>query len=150
MQALQFPEYAFRYKTKENKTYIFDVIRKKYVWLTPEEWVRQHAIKWLVEDKKYPAQLLAVEKKIIVGAMTKRYDIAIHRPNGSLFMLVECKAPSIVLTQETFDQAARYNLTLNAPFFWLTNGLNHYFCTVDAVEERYVFLKDAPPYNFKP
>lgn len=146
MQALNFPAFHFRYKTKENKTFIFDPIRKKFLLLTHEEWVRQHAIRWLIEVKAYPISVLSVEKKIEVGSLSKRYDIAVYLPHGSLFMLVECKAPQVSVSQQTFDQAARYNLTLNAPFFWLTNGLNHYFCTSDKRNQRYIFLKDAPDY----
>lgn len=146
MRILNFPAFDFRYKTNENKTFIFDPIRKKYLMLTPEEWVRQHAVRWLIEVKLYPASVLAVEKRIEVGGLSKRYDIAVYLPDGSLFLLVECKAPEVPISQQTFDQAARYNLTLKAPFFWLTNGLNHYFCTADKQHQQYVFLKDAPSY----
>jgi len=95
MQKLNFPTYAFRYKTKENKRWVFDDIRKKFVLLTPEEWVRQNAVRYLMTEKKYPQSLVNVEKQIRLGDMTKRYDLVIFNPDGSLFLLGECKATSI-------------------------------------------------------
>ena len=90
MQALNFPTYEFRFKSNENKRYIFDIIRKKFVMLTPEEWVRQHVVRFLLQDRGYPQSLMNVEKRIQVNHLTKRYDIVIYRPDGSIFLVVEC------------------------------------------------------------
>ena len=145
MQELNFPFYKFQFKNIENKLYIFDEIRKKFVVLQPEEWVRQNTIKYLLEEKKYPKILLNIEKKINVNGLTKRYDIVIYRPNGEIFLIVECKAPQVKITQEVFDQIARYNLQLKAENLMITNGISHYFCQMDYINQQYIFLKDLPP-----
>ena len=147
MQQLSFPAYAFRLKSSENKSYIFDVIRKRFLVLTPEEWVRQHVLQWLLRDRGYPISHINVEKEIKVGNTRKRYDIVIFNPDGSLLLIVECKAPAIKITQETFDQIARYNLQLQADYLMVTNGLSHYYCKVDNQVERYDFLRELPVYN---
>ncbi len=144
MQELNFPKYSFRIKSSENKLSIFDEVRKKYVLLTPEEWVRQNTVQYLLCEKKYPKTLLNVEKVIKINDLTKRYDIVIYKPDGSIFLLVECKAPHIKITQESFDQIARYNLVLKAEYLMVTNGINHYFCKMDFKNERYNFLKNLP------
>src|SRR5690554_4551791 len=120
MQELNFPKYSFRLKNSENKSAIFDDIRKKFVILTPEEWVRQHVVRYLLKEKNYPVSLTNVEKVIKVNNLIKRYDIVIYNSDGSIFLLVECKAPHIKITQETFDQIARYNLALKAEYLMLT------------------------------
>mgnify|MGYP000095926100 CR=1 FL=1 len=147
MQKLNFPAYRFRLKNSENKTAIFDEIRKKFVILTPEEWVRQHAVQWLLQEKKYPISHLNVEKSLKVNGLVKRYDALVFKPDGSIFLLVECKAPEVKITQDVFDQIARYNLTLDAEYLMVTNGLNHYFCQMDFQNQRYQFLADLPTQN---
>ena len=149
MQQLNFPIYNFRFKNSENKVSIFDEIRKKFIILTPEEWVRQHVVRFLLEEKKYPKSLINVEKVLIVNGLRKRYDIVVFNPDGSIFVLVECKAPEIKTAQATFDQIARYNLALKAQFLMVTNGHNHYFCQMDFENEKYDFLKELPDYVFK-
>lgn len=144
MQELNFPKYSFRLKNSENKSAIFDAIRKKFVILTPEEWVRQHVVRYLLEEKKYPVSLTNVEKVIKVNDLVKRYDVVVYNSDGSIFLLVECKAPHIMITQETFDQIAQYNLTLKAEYLMLTNGINHYYCIMDFINQRYVFLEELP------
>jgi len=144
MQKLNFPAYTFRFKNSENKVAIFDVIRKKFIILTPEEWVRQHTVQFLLEEKKYPKSYINVEKLIKVNDTSKRYDIAVFKPNGELFLLIECKAPEVSISQDTFDQIARYNLKLKAEYLMVTNGLNHYFCQMDFENEKYIFLKELP------
>lgn len=146
MQELNFPKFSFRIKNRENKPAIFDEIRKKFVILQPEEWVRQHCVKYLLNTKNYPKSLLNVEKELSVNSLKKRYDIVIYNPDGSLFLIVECKAPSININQETFDQIAIYNLSLNAEYLMVTNGINHYYCQMDYENKRYTFLKDIPNY----
>lgn len=147
MQALNFPKFSFRFKNSENKISIFDSIRKKFVILQPEEWVRQHCIQFLMEVKGYPKSLINVEKELIVNSLRKRYDIVIYNSDGSIYLIVECKAPKIDINQDAFDQIARYNLELNATYLMVTNGLNHYYCQMDFKNERYIFLKDIPDYT---
>lgn len=147
MQKLNFPAYQFRFKSSENKVSIFDQIRKKFIVLTPEEWVRQHTIQYLIEEKKYPQTLINVEKLIIVNDLNKRYDIIIFNPDGSIYLIIECKSHTIKITQKTFDQIARYNLSLQAEYLMITNGLDHYYCQMDYKKQRYTFLKDIPAYK---
>ena len=146
MQKLNFPSYSFRLKSSENKTLIFDIIRKKYVVLTPEEWVRQHVVLFLIEEKKYPISLIAVEKQLKINSLLKRTDVVVFNTKGSPEILIECKAPSVAISQATFDQIARYNLTAQSNYLMVTNGLYHYFCQIDVENETYVFLKDIPNY----
>ncbi len=146
MQKLNFPSYSFRFKNNQNKIAVFDDLRKKFVILTPEEWVRQHCVKFLHSEKKYPLSLINVEKQLKIAGLTKRYDIVVFQPEGNIQIIVECKAPSIKITQDTFDQIARYNLTLKANYLMVTNGLEHFFCQMDYENENYIFLKDLPEY----
>lgn len=147
MQKLNFPTYPFQLKTNEKKTFIFDIIRKKYVVLTPEEWVRQHCIWFLIHEKNYPKSLINVEKQLIINGLKKRTDIIVFNNAAELVFIIECKAPSVTIDQKTFDQIARYNLALNAHFLLLTNGLNHYICQMNHQEKSYHFLKEVPPYK---
>jgi hypothetical protein len=146
LKKLNFPTYSFRFKISENKTAIFDEIRKKFILLTPEEWVRQHTVQFLLQDLKYPKSYINVEKLIKINTLNKRYDIVVFQPNGEIFLLIECKAPEVAISQQTFDQIARYNLTLKAKYLMLTNGINHYFCQMDFEHEKYIFLKELPSY----
>jgi len=147
MQKLNLPSYSFKLKSNEKHTLIFDNLRKKNVVLTPEEWVRQHVVRFLMEEKKYPASLIALEKQVIINNLKKRTDILVFDKNGKHHLLVECKAPKIKITQATFDQIARYNLTLKANYLMVTNGLEHFFCKMDFENETYIFLKDIPNYK---
>ncbi|NER16685.1 type I restriction enzyme HsdR N-terminal domain-containing protein [Spongiivirga citrea] len=149
MLKLSFPDYQFRLKNKENKTHIFDPIRKKFVVLTPEEWVRQHTLQFLMIGLQYPASHINVEKELVINSIRKRYDIVVYSPTGDIHVLVECKAPQIKINQDTFDQIARYNMTLNASYLMVTNGLNHYYCTVDHSNESYTYLPQLPSYQQK-
>ncbi len=147
MQKLNFPTYSFRFKNSENKISIFDEIRKKFVILQPEEWVRQHCVHYLMTEKKYPKSLINVEKELIINDLKKRYDIVVFNPDGSIHLIVECKSVKININQDTFDQIARYNLSVNATFLMVTNGINHYYCQMDFENEAYSFLQDIPNYN---
>ena len=146
MQELNFPTYSFRFKNTENKRLIFDDIRKKFVVLQPEEWVRQHCIQYLIQIKGYPKSLINVEKELKLNNLSKRYDIVIFNSDGSIHLIVECKSSKIKINQATFDQIARYNLALNATYLMLTNGINHYYCQIDFENKRYQFLKEIPEY----
>lgn len=144
MIRLNLPQYPFRIKSKENKLYIFDRNRKKEVLLTDEEWVRQHFVEYLVNNKDYPRSLIAVEKQCKVENMTKRTDIMVFDRKGEAEIIVECKAPHIKISQSTFDQIARYNLQMKANYLIVTNGLEHFFCQMDHEAREYKFLKDIP------
>ncbi|APG64308.1 restriction endonuclease subunit R [Tenacibaculum todarodis] len=147
MQKLNLPTYPFKLKSNENKTLIFDKLRKKNVVLTPEEWVRQHFVMYLIEEKKYPVSLIAIEKQLTINNRKKRTDILIFNAEGKPDIIVECKAPKIKITQDTFDQIARYNLKLNANYLIVTNGLEHFYCKMDFENETYIFLKEVPNYK---
>lgn len=147
MQQLNFPTYNFRFKNSENKIAIFDEIRKKFIILTPEEWVRQNVVHYLLQEKKYPKSLINVEKLVKINGLVKRYDVVVFNNDGSIFILVECKAPEIKISQNTFDQIARYNMAMKAEYLMVTNGHNHYFCQMNFEKEQYVFLKELPDYN---
>ena len=147
MQALNFPKFEYRLKSNENKISIFDVIRKKFVILQPEEWVRQHCVHYLINEKHYPVSLINVEKELRINSITKRYDIVVFNNDGSIFLVVECKAAHKKIDQNTFDQIARYNMALDAEYLMITNGLAHYYCQMNSKEQRYQFLKDIPFYK---
>ncbi|MGO4920921.1 type I restriction enzyme HsdR N-terminal domain-containing protein [Maribacter spongiicola] len=147
MQRLNFPSYTFRVKNSENRTLIFDEIRKKFVVLTPEEWVRQHVVQFLIQEKNYPMSHINVEKQITLNGLKKRYDIVVFKPNGELNVLVECKAPEITISQMTFDQIAQYNFKLNATYLMVTNGLTHFYCKTDFVAEKYEFMQEIPDFS---
>ena len=144
MEKLNLPKFSFRIKNSEKHTLIFDELRKKDIVLTPEEWVRQHFVKYLVQIKKYPVSLIAIEKQLVINNLKKRTDILIFSSDGLPNIIVECKAPHIKITQDTFDQIARYNLKLKANILVVTNGLQHYYCLLDTEKQSYVFLEDIP------
>lgn len=147
MQPLNFPTYDFRFKNSENKIHIFDAIRKKFVVLQPEEWVRQNTVQFLIKEKKYPNSLINVEKQLTINSLKKRYDIVVFDQKGNISILVECKAPKITITQQTFDQIARYNMQLKAKFLMVTNGLQHFYCKMDYAQEKYQFLEYIPDFS---
>lgn len=147
MERLNLPTYSFNIKLKEQRKYIFDFIRKKYVLLTPEEWVRQNFLKYLVDEKKYPASLIAVEKEFKLNTLSKRSDAVVYNKSGIPVLIVECKAAGVKIDQKVFDQIARYNMKLNVEFLVVTNGLNHYCCKIDFENHTYSFLKDVPEFN---
>ena len=147
MIKLNLPNYNFKLKSSENKTLIFDKLRKKYMVLTPEEWVRQHFVCFLIDEKKYPVSLIALEKQLTINNRKKRTDILVFNKQGNHEIIVECKAPSIKITQATFDQIARYNLKLKANYLIVTNGLEHFYCKMDFENETYIFLKEIPDYQ---
>jgi len=147
MLNLNFPNYIFKIKSSENKRFIFDIIRKKFVILTPEEWVRQHVIHFLINEKKYPTSLIAVEKQLILNKLKKRTDIVVFNPSGLPAIIVECKAASVKISQDTFDQIARYNMSLNATILMVTNGVESYYCKISHEEHKYEFIKELPVFK---
>lgn len=146
MDKLNLPEYTFRTKVENGKRMIFDIIRKKYVVLTPEEWVRQNFIHYLLKEKKYPQSLMAVEKQIMVNGQTRRFDLLIYLRNGQPLLIAEFKAPEVKITQEAFDQVVRYNMALRVERILVSNGLQHFACEVDYPNNSYKFLKEVPEY----
>jgi len=147
MEKLNFPIGKVLIKNKENKPYIFDRIRKKWLHYTPEEWVRVHCVEYLIETKGYPASWILIEKEIKVFETKKRIDIVAVDPQGGNRLLVECKAPSVSITQSTFDQIARYNLNIQSHYLMVSNGFDHYFCKMDYKQKRYHFIEELP--NFE-
>jgi hypothetical protein len=147
MQALNFPSFQFKFSPDEQRKLIYDIIRKKYVSLTPEEWVRQHVIHYLAEHLRYPLGFLSVEKMLKVNGLAKRTDIVAYIASGTPKLIVECKAPRIQINQQVFDQIARYNITMQVPFLLVTNGLNHFVCKIDLVTKKYTFIDTIPPYH---
>ena len=147
MKKLNLPAYNFKFKTVNQKTQIFDSIRKKYIALTPEEWVRQNFICFLVEEKKYPASLIAVESGLKYLSQKKRTDIVIYSNLGKPIVIVECKAPEVAIKEETFEQISRYNSTLKIDLGIVTNGIQHYCFKIDYQQNRFDFLTDIPSYE---
>jgi len=146
MQKLNLPEYDFRIKSEEDKTFIFDSIRKKFVVLTPEEWVRQNFIQYLKTVKKYPESLMAVEKQIMVNNNQRRFDLLIYLRNGQPHLIAEFKAPNVKITQETFDQVVRYNMSLKVERVVVSNGLQHFACEIDYTKRSYSYLSEIPEF----
>jgi hypothetical protein len=147
MIELNLPSYNFRTRELDSKRQIFDSFRKKFVALTPEEWVRQNFARYLVEEKHYPASLMAVEKGLNVAKRTKRTDIVIYNRMGNPLVIVECKAPDIKISPEVFEQIVRYNITLNAGYLIVTNGLEHFCCKLSYTDNSYSFLQEIPDYS---
>jgi len=146
MKALNLPTYSFKLKSEEGRNFIFDELRRKYVILTPEEWVRQHFIRYLVDHRSYPAMLIEVEKQFTHNRLTRRADILVNNRMAEPVMLVECKAPVVKISQQTFTQAALYNLKFRLPYLVLTNGMKHYACRFDQ-GGNYSFLEGIPDYD---
>lgn len=147
MTLLNLPTYDFRFRELDSKRQIFDAFRKKFVALTPEEWVRQNFTRYLVEEKHYPVSLIAVEKGLMVERRSKRTDIVIYNRSGNPLVIVECKAPEVKITQDVFDQIVRYNITLNAKYLVVTNGMEHFCCLLSYTDNSYTFLKEIPDYS---
>ena len=146
LPVLNFPIVDFRYKKNEKGTLqIFDVIRKKFVDITPEEWVRQHIIHYLINHKQVPVSMISVEKQLLLNKTKRRTDVVIYNPTLIPILIIECKAPEIKIDQLTINQALRYNLELNAPAIFLSNGLQHIFLKLENQEPK--VLKDIPTYE---
>ena len=146
MESLNLPTYEFRTAERDGKRTVYDPVRDRYVRLTPEEWVRQHFVQYLVQALHVPAGLVAVEAAFEFQGQPQRADIIVHDRRGEPLLLVECKAPRVSIGQDAFDQGARYNLVLGAPYLVVTNGQTHYACAIDFENQSYTFLDDLPPY----
>ncbi len=147
MQKLNLPQYSFQVKSSDGKEQIFDLLRKKYVRLTPEEWVRQNFIRYLVEEKGYPSALMVVEAGVNINNNPLRADLIVYGRSGLPLVAAEFKAPSVKITQQTFDQIVRYNMQLKVRFLMVSNGLLHYCCQIDYATNSYSFLPDIPDFG---
>lgn len=148
MQRLNLPEYTFKIKKVDGeKKQIFDAIRKKYVVLQPEEWVRQNFAQFLIQNKGFPASLMIFEYSLKYNNLSKRGDIVVFGKDGAAKLIVECKAPGIKIRKEVFDQAAQYNMSLKLEYMIITNGMDHYYCKIDRLTKTYAFLNEIPFYQ---
>ena len=147
MEELKFPKYNLQIKNIENKKYIFEPIRKKWLLCTPEEWVRVNCINYIIHTKGYPPSLISVEHQIDVYGLKKRFDLLVYNIDLSPFILIECKSPVVKINQKAFDQIIQYNLKLKCPYLMITNGLNHYFCNVIQNEKKIEFVDSVPSYS---
>ena len=147
MQQLNLPFYQTKTRQVGSRTEVFDVIRKIYVVLTPEEWVRQQFIHFLMQEKKYPASLISIEKGIKVLGLQKRFDAVISDRSGQAVALIEFKSPDVKITQKALEQISSYNLQLKVQFLIISNGMKHYCCKVDFEKRTFTFLNNIPEYN---
>ena len=147
MYKLNFPLYQIPIKNKENKTLVFDSIRKKWLKLVPEEWVRLNCIEFLINEKKISRSLISVEKEFKLNNLKKRFDIVVFNKKGEIYLLVECKAPNVKISQSVFNQITKYNLVLKSKFLMISNGINHYFFVMNFKSQKIEFLKELPSYD---
>lgn len=147
MQELNLPRYSFKIQEENGKKLIFDDIRKKYLVLTPEEWVRQNFIQYLITEKEYPKTLISIEKGLKLNELQKRADAVVYNQSAQPIVLIECKAPHVKITQKTFEQIARYNMIFKVPYLVVTNGLNHYCCQISFEKNSFNFLEKIPTYT---
>ena len=147
MTRLNLPPFEIKLRGTKAQPQIFDILRKKYIALTPEEWVRQHFVHFLVEHKGYPAALMANEIQLKVGEKTLRADSVLYSRDLKPRMIIEYKAPHIPITQKVFDQISIYNMLLHVDYLVVSNGLQHYICKMDYNDKKYLFLEDIPDYE---
>lgn len=147
MTRLNLPPFEIKLRGTKAQPQIFDILRKKYIALTPEEWVRQHFVHFLVEHKGYPAALMANEIQLKVGEKTLRADSVLYSRNLKPRMIIEYKAPHIPITQKVLDQISIYNMLLHVDYLVVSNGLQHYICKMDYNDKKYLFLEDIPDYE---
>jgi len=146
MQKLNLPEYSFRMKDLEGKPYIFDDIRKKFVRLTPEEWVRQNFLQFLIQSRNFSPALIAVEALVNVNQNPQRADLVVFDRTGLPLLISEFKAPGVKISQQTFDQVVRYNMMFKVKLLVVSNGLQHYCCSIDYTSNTYEFIPEIPDF----
>lgn len=147
MISLNLPKYDFSIRRQGKQFEIFDAIRNKYVAMTPEEWVRQNFLQYLIREKQFPKTLLSIERQLSLYQMSVRPDIVVYNNQGKPRLIVECKAPDVKISQQTFNQIAKYNITLRVDYLIVTNGMNHYCCLIDHQKKTYSFLQEIPEYS---
>ncbi|HEY3370028.1 MAG TPA: type I restriction enzyme HsdR N-terminal domain-containing protein [Prolixibacteraceae bacterium] len=144
MQKLNLPEYSFRIKTTAGKSFLFDALRKRYVRLTPEEWVRQNFVQFLIVEKKYSVSLIVVEAGVKVNNNPQRADLVVFDRSGIPVLVAEFKAPEVKISQQAFDQIVRYNMQLKVKYLIVSNGLDHFCCQINYEDNSYVYLAEIP------
>jgi hypothetical protein len=147
LKELNLPRYSLKIASDGKQELIFDPIRKKYVKLTEEEWVRQNFIQYLVQDGKYAPGLIGVEVSFPFNRMKRRIDILIHDRKGNPVMIIECKAPEVAVDDKVFDQIVNYNMEYKVPYILVTNGMVHYICKVDHENKSWEFMNVIPTYE---
>ena len=147
MQELNLPKTELKIITKDGKSQVFDILRRKYVALTPEEWVRQQFVHFLIGQKGYPAECIGNEVSITLNGTKKRCDTVVYGGNAQPTMIVEYKSPQIEINQQVFEQVSRYNIKLRVKWLIVSNGLQHYCCQIDYKSGTYQFVEDIPAYN---
>ncbi len=147
MTVLNLPTYPVRTKTEDGMTKIFDILRQRYVALTPEEWVRQHFVHFLQSEKGYPPALMGNEIRLTLNGMSRRCDTVVYDRQLHARMIVEYKRPDVAITQCVFEQIGRYNMVMHVEYLMVSNGLEHYCCQLDYVHNSYRFLPDIPCYD---
>lgn len=147
MQKLNLPTAHLTLSQVDGKDYVFDFIRKKNILLTPEEWVRQHFLHFLIHTLQYPKTLCSIERGLRYNKLMKRTDITVYNRAGKIFLVVECKAAHINLSQKTFEQVATYSYSLQAQYLVVTNGLQHFCCKLDYEQKKYSFLEHLPAFE---
>ena len=147
MLKLNFPDYNIKLKSRKNKLFVFDRVRKKWLKCTPEEWVRVHCVNYLIQDLGYLESWIRIEQEFKIYNLKKRFDIVVTDLDLKPYILVECKADSVKINQKTFDQITRYNIELSCPFLMISNGLDHYFCKVNKQKKQIDFIKKLPEFK---
>ena len=147
MQALNLPKTDLKIITRDGKQQVFDILRRKYVALTPEEWVRQHFINYLIQHKGYPAECIGNEIPITLNGTKKRCDTVVYGQNAQPAMIIEYKSPQVEISQQVFEQISRYNIKLRVKWLVVSNGLHHYCCWLNYESGTSQFVEDIPPYS---
>jgi hypothetical protein len=147
LQPLQLPPYPFKITEDNGKLTLFDDIRKKHILLTPEEWVRQHFVQYLINQKGYPKSLIKLEGGLKLHGKARRTDIVVFNNEGERILLIECKAPSVKIDQKVFDQVARYNMVHKVALLAVSNGMEHYYCRINFESRDYKFIEELPNYG---
>jgi len=147
LQPLNLPPYPFKITDQDGTLTLFDELRKKTIIITPEEWVRQHFVQYLINQKEYPRSLIKLEGGLKLHGRARRTDIVVFNNSGERILIIECKAPSIKISQKTFDQVARYNMVHRVSLLAVSNGLEHYYCRISFNDQQYHFIQDLPSYN---
>ncbi|MDD4848870.1 MAG: type I restriction enzyme HsdR N-terminal domain-containing protein [Bacteroidales bacterium] len=145
--SLHFPTYNFTIRTTEIGDEIFDIVRKKYVSLTPEEWVRQHLIRFLIQERAVPMGRIKIEKILKIQTLNRRADVVVYDDYAKPLLIVECKAPQVKINQNVFNQISCYNKALNVNHLIVTNGIDHYYCTINHETRQIQFESDIPMYQ---
>jgi hypothetical protein len=147
MIALNLPVYSFQVKNNQGRMVIFDRLRRRFVALTPEEWVRQHVVEFLISEKGFPAALMANEITLRRNGMNKRCDTVVYNHDSDPLLIAEFKAPEVRINQQTFDQIARYNMILRVSYLLISNGLQHYCCFIDYIDQKITYLPEIPSFG---